>query len=79
MTPAQLKSWRLASNLTQAEAAALLGIQVRWLRYAENGTDGRGKPRDTIPPAIELEVIKCDRFLETQPTENNHVPDKELP
>jgi transcriptional regulator with XRE-family HTH domain len=52
MTPAQFKKWRKALDLSQKEAAELLGIKRRQVQYYEKGErDGKDIQ---IPRAIAL-------------------------
>lgn len=61
MTPQSLYQWRKARGLTLDDAAEQLGVSRRWYCYAEAGTNAYGKTVDTIPPRIELAVLKLER------------------
>lgn len=58
MTPAQLREWREVRGLTWAAAATLLGVSVRYYAYAEAGRNSGGQPMETIPPRIEVAIMR---------------------
>ena len=53
MTPAAFKDWRLRNDLTQREAAEILGYSPRWVRAWESGFEAPDKPA-IIPRAVCL-------------------------
>jgi transcriptional regulator with XRE-family HTH domain len=53
MTSAELMTWRKRMGLTQAQAAAALGLSHRMYRYYEKGDREDGRPV-RIPRAVEL-------------------------
>jgi DNA-binding transcriptional regulator YiaG len=57
MTPKQVKEFRLARELSQAEAGKLLGVDMRtWRRWERPGTE--------VPPFAGLLIRLIDRHPE---------------
>ena len=50
MTPQQLKAWRASRDITQSQAATLLGVSLRTLQYWEGGRQ--------IPKTAKLLITK---------------------
>ena len=59
MKPEAFRDWRSRNDLTQREAAELLGKSPRQIRYYEAGTDQRGN-KATIPRAVWLACWAID-------------------
>lgn len=58
MTPAELKAWRAAQNLTQPALAALLGIHEMTLSRWERG-------ERIIPPYLHLALVGLQQALKS--------------
>ena len=63
MTPQTFRDWRLRNDLSQVEAAKLLGYSERWIRAWESGFEAPDKPA-VIPRAVRLACWAIEQGIE---------------
>jgi transcriptional regulator with XRE-family HTH domain len=57
MTASEFREWRLAMGWTQQLAADWLGVNVRTIKYYEQGISSSGAPQEHVPKSIAIAAL----------------------